>query len=285
MARPRASILVAEPDSETARDLGATELAGAVTWWRLSGTASLTTIKASLPPGYPLPEPSPETAMRRALESLCQANERVEPIAGRKGLCLVKRTFDPTGMPEFRTLCSVRSTDDGFELRATPSMEESILGRFDQELDTLHPSDFGSLFSRMVHLCHATPLRDTGGIYFVPAVGLADWRALAVAIASSTQHQVYELPAVRTDQAVAAVIEALTREVSAATAEVMQELPSLGERALHNREDRVRGLLAKLAVYETQLGVGLDALREQVGSTQASVNAARLLALSAEKGS
>jgi hypothetical protein len=139
--------------------------------------------------------------------------------------------------------------------------------------------NLSSWLVRMVYSTHAVGLRDTGGIYFVPRDGVDEWKKLVGAIRAASAHQFFEVPALRSSEAVDAILDALITEAGESILKMEEQLTSdkLGEKALHGRVEKCDAMKSKIESYEALLGTNLDKLRERLDGLKANLAAAALL--------
>jgi len=262
---------------------------GAVTYWSLSGTCDSDQLAAAweaaglnkkLLPALP----SPSVAMRRALGELSERRRLVRPMAGHRGLALVRENASEEDLAhDIELRAKVNAVG---RLQVSPPdhpLAEQLRAAYGRHLNELSHQDVSGWLCRMVHEVHATPLRESGGFYFVPpGEQLETWRKMTNALGSCSAHQVFELPAMHSEQAVRAVLAAVTREAAAEAAAMEAELAaeeSLGRRALQTRERRCQAMVSKLGAYEGLLGGMLDDLKDRLGDLQAQIGAAALAAM------
>jgi hypothetical protein len=260
---------------------------GAVTWWALAGTMdgerlSATWKAAGLDEKLLPPLPSPGTAIRRALGEQRSARRLVRPLEGTHGLALVNE--QATG-EELLHAIELRATVDKVgNVRVTPAdhvLAAELKAAYEKHLGELSHEDISSWLCDLIHVVRATSLRESGGFYFVPpGESLAVWRKMVAVLTACSGHQVFEMPAMRSDQAVAAVLAAVSREASAEAHAMEAELSSeeLGRRALQTRERRCQTAMQKLAAYEGLLGSALDELKDRFEDLQQQIAAAALAA-------
>lgn len=105
------------------------------------------------------------------------------------------------------------------------------------------------------------PLRDRGGIYFIPKEKVELFRKIKKALHLVSRHTVYEIPALRSSEALKAIFDAISREVTEFCNDITGAL-NTGEgmklRAAKNRTADVDTLAEKVRAYERLLGVTLD---------------------------
>lgn len=263
---------------------------GLVVLWRLSGEVDLEKLAAAwLAAGLDeklLPKPaSPVVALHRAVVELQTRHQLVRKIEGeRAGWAVVEERQDGNGMEaqlNYNVTTRVRlvGDEDAEQLEFLPPdgpLVGEVRTEYERARRQLSQQDVSVWLVRRVEELRAVALRDTGGIYFVPRDAVDRWRAMCGALARASQNRVLDLPALRDDEAVAFVLDALARESERAATEMEKELETgdLGERALRTRTARCGQMEQKLRQYEDLLGVQLDGMRSRIEQLQARMTAA-----------
>jgi len=269
-------------------------LAGGITYWRLAGGVDGARLRAAWEERGLAPEllptlPSPETALTRAVK-------RQE--GRRNGATILARQ-----LPEGRgwVLKHERPTDAKDDLTYTTEARVWVdkLGRFDtdrpdsdtakavgaeypRQLQELSASDVSSLLVRMASYVRAVSLREAGGVYFVPRGTLPLWRSIVQALRAASTHLVFEIPAMRGEECVAAVLDALTQECDEEVRRMEKELTeatakgSLTKRGIATREAHLDALRAKVEGYCTLLGARQEELVGKLESVRASLSTGRI---------
>jgi len=147
-------------------------------------------------------------------------------------------------------------------------------------LELLDNNDISSLLIAYTESLLAIALRERGGFYFLPPTKVEAFRAAARALKNTTGVTCYEVPAMRSDGAVQAILAGLTAEVAQKVAALTQVLDEgeAGERALHTKVESCKRAEAKVTAYEELLGQGLKHLKDQLETTRARLTEAALLA-------
>jgi hypothetical protein len=263
------------------------ERAGTGTWWRLSGGVTYEAFKAAwLAQG--LPEkwlPNPTTPMRALVIALHeQAGQRrlVRPLAQRGRYSLVAETAEGDTLDYGQDLTA--SVDKDGILTITPAWHpraDDLRKGYHAALDVLATNEISLWLARLADKVQAVPLRIGGGIYFVPPTATEMWDRAAKAIESVTAHAIYQMPVMKSDDVVRAVLDALrddTNRELGAIADEIAATPDLPARSLNARVRRCDVLLTRLGAYESLLGDALVAITEQVDSLRADIASAALLA-------
>lgn len=275
-------------------ELAAAGVAGGIVYWRLAGAVDYDDLEAAWLDAGLQPEnlPSPITrfvALKRTMDTFKERAVMVKPLRGdAEGFVLVHEHYDASGRPSYRTGLEVRLGADGqpeatFEPGQDIERSMDLLGQiratFAHQLTSLSQQDVSTWLVGLARGVHAVRLRDTGGIYFVPRDHLPAWRRCAAALRTASACQLFEIPAMQSEDAIAAVLDAVTREAEAAVAEMDEELDNpCSKRVLNNRTKAVAELEQKLAGYERLLGVQQATLHGHFEALQARI-ANALLAL------
>jgi len=282
------------------------DTAGAIVLWRLSGETNYGHLKAAfVAQGVEeklLPDlPSPQEALQRAMREHVSKRTLLRTLPGRRaGFALVDE-YEATeqeaseGTPlRYRVRFTTRLVS--VEGQAEPTLECSntalaefnkVVADYQLNLTKLTAEDTASWLSAMVRGVSAVPLRDTGGVYFVPRETLPLWRKLVAALKTASATYVAEIPALRSTEAIGAILDSLSREAAQQMAGMEEELKeaavaSLGGRAIKTRVGKCEAMAEKLEVYERLAGVSLDELRSRLEGLRANLAAAALIAHSVE---
>jgi hypothetical protein len=134
----------------------------------------------------------------------------------------------------------------------------------------LSTTDISSALVNIAIKLGAVGLRDRGGIYFVPKESIETLHQMKTVFSATTQHVIHEIPAMKSDETMAAIVDALRREVSDVIVDVEGELnQEMGTRAAANRIKDVQALMQKVSGYETLLGFALTETQTRLtGLTQ-----------------
>ncbi len=268
--------------------------AGLITWWRLSGDvdyAELTDAWGRAHIGFEtrLPNlPSPSVALARTVGTLKGRHRLVRPY--KRGFALVKEDEveeggEPTLDYDVLALIDVdqvgRLRVSGCAKEAADLLLSQLQATFDAAQNTLTSADISSWLTTMVVAFDAVGLRDRGGIYFIPQPFADLYSRFCLMLESVSNHQVHRVPAMHSDDAVRAILDAVRAEVDGEVANMERDLDDAqkpGARALKTRLARAEALDGKLARYEELLGVSLEGVRASVETLRANMTAAILTA-------
>lgn len=284
------------------------ETAGAISYWTLSGEIDLATIRdALLIEGLEerlLPGPvTPAEALARGAKAACaDAHQLIRPMKRGEWAfiqeTLVPATTDREPQLEHQHLLSGRVIEDStpnpdgsrkapvFDVRPTPGVErteaidqliDQILGEAARQRGILSANDVSWWLVYVAKQLHAVSLRERGGVYFVPRDVLPTWRLIARVLGEETGHQVFEIPAVKSEQAVEAILVAVRAHVRAAFDEAREYLGGThSTRGLNALERQLAQTKDYVDHYVRLLDVALPDLTEQLEGITGALVAARL---------
>ncbi len=276
------------------------EECGAIVWWSLSSVIDIKLLSgmweaAGLPEDvFPAPV-SENAAFRRALADQQTRRHLVRPLKKRGHFAIVDESVDENeeishrvsanvflengrvevGMPDVETYDAMDRVEElQFELQRSMDFHMEHLGH----------SDVSYFLIQQANRLGALSLRDRGGMYFLPKEQLEEWRTIVSVLRSVSEHKVYEIPALSTDEAVEAILDSLLREVEGEVSSFEEALlaDNLGVRALNNRVERAEGMREKIGKYAALLGKNLDELTNRVGDIEGKLAAAAILCMTAE---
>lgn len=253
--------------------------AGGIVWWRLSGDVMLDELRAEwtargLPDGLLPTPPGPQAALTRAVAAHRSKRTLARPLANRAGHALVHERLSVDDDLEYSTGLRVKLDGLGrpaFEPTTHPLVPD-IRRSYERHLDTLSTHDIGAWLVRLVLHVDGIRLKDTGGVYFVPYQRVAEWGAMTQAIHATSAHRVNEVPALRAEDAVNSILDALSAEASTVADALESELASgLTPRVAGNRVRRCELTVAKVSRYETLLGAKADDLHARLEALRAQL--------------
>jgi hypothetical protein len=283
------------------------DAAGAIVLWRLSGETNFDALRAAfVAQGMDeklLPDlPSPEVALRRAMQDQVDKRVLMRALPG-KGYALVSEhsAEDDASAPlQYQVILQVRLVKsdvhpDGCYLDmshsgATSLVSDQIHAAFRANMRRLEAYDTAEWLCQMVKHVQAVPLRDTGGVYFIPRQTLPIWRKVVASLRAASATFIAEIPALQSSEAVDAILDSLRREadqfsgsMEAELAAAAQTADGMGTRAIKTRVGRCEDATEKLGVYERLLGVKLEEVRTRLEQLQANLAAAALIAMAREE--
>lgn len=264
---------------------------GAIVWWRLSGRTGHDYLVSALTEAgvdenvIPFAV-APGEALSRAIRSCADKRILARPLGRNAGWALVRETVENEDL-EYETLLKAKLDKAGDTAKLqVDSVDLPLVAKvqtaYHYALSGLTTQDISTWLSRTVmpHL-NAVALRKGGGIYFIPRDRMADLRRVTEGLnVANPDHDVYEVPAMHSEEAVRAVMDAVIAEADV-DLEFMEnefERGDLGERALRNRQSKCGRMLTKLDAYERLLGQSMDNVRDRVERFQAEVVTAAMMA-------
>lgn len=283
------------------------DFVGSIVWWRLSGGLDLEQLyecweRAGLPKRWLPEEPSCEKAFRRACRAQKENRRLVRPLEGGKGFAIVHehaKGEDLSHNVQLRftldVVKRVRATGPDGALMPIGANKtvDAVRDAYRYYQDNLIQQDVSSWFCTLMDKLGAVALRDTGGIYFVPEHSKKQWEKMVECIKGpkerpTSAHAMMDVPAIRTDQAIEAALDAIGHESQQACAKLEKVLDAhlagesdddtLGAKALGTRVKRAEGIEAKLSQYEELLGAKLPELHERLEALRANLVLAQMQA-------
>ena len=252
---------------------GHIEEAGAIVWWRLEGGlnhADLTEAWKSAGLNEDLlPNTSTlDDCLRRAVTTHQRKRYRARPTE--VGWALVEEVVTE-GRDDLTFRTDLKLRIEGEQVVCEPAahpLASQIAAEFGYLRSELSAVACGSWLVSLVRSLQAVPLRDGGGVYFIPRHHLDAWRTMLGVVRKVSAHVVSEVRALRSEEALAAITDAINRDAEAHFEKVSEEIQkhmtgevTLGERAVETRQQRLRELSTKLETYEQLLGTRLETLR------------------------
>lgn len=259
------------------------EVAGALVYWRLSGETHHKTLQDGLTADVPTmkvkpPRPTPEKALRRALAKLGARRRLVRPLEGGHGWALVEETATEDEV-QHATACTAKVEADQLQISpANYSHAAEIRAGFDTYCENLTHDDVSTWLVQVVRSLDAVSLRDTGGIYFMPRTSLDTWEQVVGAVQKAGHHEMFRIPALRTSDAVEAIMDSVARDAEQAMCELEAEVEkeNLSPRSLRTRAGRCSDIAAKIERYNKLLEANQGELLEKVEGLKAELVAAAL---------
>lgn len=267
--------------------------AGCIVWWRLTGGFDLRALRtaweAEKLASVWLPEPpSPQSALRRAITEERSTTRLVRPF--KSGALALVDEAEVDGELVYTEVLRVSLDQVGrLEFRSTRHNDRAICERvednFDKHLTQVSQSDVSSWLTRMMDRLKAVPLRENGGIYFVPSFAVKDWEGIVRALREASRHVISYVPALRSEEAATAVLDAITLEAEKAVAAMTDEVDrgELGARALQTRIVQADTVNDKVSKYEALFGARLDGMHEAITRLRASLSVAMMTAMAEDE--
>jgi hypothetical protein len=264
------------------------DAAGAIVWWRLSGTVNHEILKAAwvaagLDEDELLSPPSGADALRAAVNGQRARHVLARPLPTGDGWAIVRESADAaandlawaTGLKVLR--------DEADALRFEPAdhpAAEQIATDYAAALQAHASGTFGAWLAVQARRLGAVGLRESGGVYFLPRDVTAAWAQRTAVLKGISSHVFATVPAMRTEDAVSAVLDALEQEAGGEAAELEAEVMAGGmsPRKLSGRAEKAEAMLAKVERYGRTLGAAMPALVARLEQLKATIAAAALVA-------
>lgn len=260
---------------------------GAVIYWDLHGVVNRGPLEKALEnQGFDVanmhfPElPSNDVCLHRAVKEEKEHRVLVRPLRNKKGWAVVDEfALDENDDLTYTTRFTVR-LDEHDILRFGGNTDdpgvERIKKSYVKHLNELRTTDISKWLVTVVEYLDALRLKYNGGIYFIPQKSVTTWNKYKAALEECSENRTHMLPAMKSDEAMEAIMDAITKEVERETAKMDKDLEEkgLGKKGISNRIARSADLMAKVKRYEDLIDSKLDVLREQVDDMQVSLGAA-----------
>jgi hypothetical protein len=247
--------------------------------------------------------PSAEVALHRAVDEQRAKRRLVRPVEG-GGWAIVDEHLDDSGKPASYALQIVVRRDADNRLMFEPAehpLEAEIGAAYTRHKASYAATDISAWLVRLAEQHDAVSPRDRGGFYFVPRQTLESFRKWSRAVHAASGSRVFFIPAMKSDEAIEAILDAITREAESA-AEGMEEAlndhadalaqqaaieegtatatsplpPAMGKRAIGSKLRSLTKLGGKLSTYEELLDCRLDTIRERLERVRAGLTVASL---------
>ena len=265
--------------------------AGAVVFWDLSGAVAETELRAAWKaaglPEHCLPEsPSPRRALHQACRQLAQARVLVRPLANNAGFSLVDETAQETRL-SYQQGVIANINIIGAVTISPPDhpLASRILSGYRFALDHFTVDDISAALVRMTREIKAVALRPRGGFYFVPPSGIAQFKTAADTLAACGRYSCYSIPALRTEDTIRSVLDAIMREAadSARELEATFEDADTSARVFKTQSERCAVIEQKVSMYEELLGHSLEEVQQGLQDLRARLTFAAMNATKAVK--
>ena len=265
-----------------------TGTAGAMTWWRLSGVLDYDRLVAEWQaadlPLCDLPAPPSDTAaLRRALESYRAPRTLVRSLPS-GGFAIVDEDFDgddgddsdgvdPDYNVRFKVWIDIDTMELSFDREMPESELDTIFDAFMRGRRELHHQDVSAWIVKRCKSMQSIGLRDTGGIYFVPEQFAPTWSAFADLLARCSASRIYEVPALKSERAVEAIMESVIADAAAELEKLSNALNDTdpSTRGLRSKARKCEALADKLKLYEDLLGRKMNDISQRVMETDAQI--------------
>jgi hypothetical protein len=283
------------------QDDSMSNIAGALVWWELRGNLPLEELAEAvalqgLPAAWLPTAARMETVARRAGQACIEHNRQLlRPLGKRGHFDFVTESIESesekagsTAKLHYQANVRVLVDDQSIHVEPATSSDVALAKRIASAVeaytDLLVPGDVSTwLIWVLEHRVFGVSLRQRGGFYFVPAgEPLETWRKVARCIASCSEHVCSSMSAVRSDDAVAAILKAVRDEAD----EKLKELEAymdgpVSTRGINAWTRSIATLQRKLERYSDLLGVELTETSSRATTLLGCLCAAKLVEVDA----
>lgn len=261
-------------------------ISGGVVFWTLGGGTDFDKLLNSWSVlGHEKHAPdrvSTADAVKAALVDLYGGRENlVRPAKRKGGYCVVRETAGMMAENDYdeRVVVQVMSgaQKEAYHLhiRGPDAEPERIRRAVNDQLDILPSSKVTQGLVAVVRSLGGVPMRETGGIYWIPEYNLAEWEGVARATEQSGPgNQVYVARTVLDEEGKRAVLAAIRSDIVTQVEKIKEEIETGGmtsERALKHRRSVVESLEARVSEYESALDVALTDIRTALATCAQAV--------------
>jgi len=271
--------------------------AGAIVWWSLSGNTDIEDARETLELNgfdkswFPTPPRLETVAMRAAKAAVDNKRQLCRPLT-KRGECefITERVVVVDDEETIAHVANARVTivgdGDAKEVLVQPSTEDDVAlaTKIAQSVQLyrglLTATDISNwLLGILTTKIQAVSLRERGGFYFVPhGEELTTWGRVCDIVRSISGHTLYSMPAMRSEEAVEAILASVRREAAAEMAKHQEYLAGeTSSRGLNAAERHLGALQLKIERYAELLGVELPELTAHTSQLLGGVQAARIL--------
>lgn len=156
-------------------------------------------------------------------------------------------------------------SQEGISVEGDSTLGDNVPALVDHYRTHITTDGMALWLPKLVRSLDGIGLRPTGGVYFVPRNGVAQWDAAVAAFRDVGDCRFYGIPVMPTEDAARAFLDALEEEAEVFATATFEEAPALQKRARENRRQEVLAWEAKIRRYETLFGEGrLTSMRERL---------------------
>lgn len=253
-------------------------IAGAITLWELHGRPSAEVIRfgfESLGLGTYAPHPATvQEALKIVLTELYQGSRvLIRPLESSKGWGVVHERADDIKLSHVNDVSVVVNGADVVIYGASYEMEARIRMGISLEVTTVPQQKLVYMLKRIINeKLSGVPIRESGGVYYIPEHKLELWRSVAEVIeASGGGSMVHILRTAIDDKAVRCVVDHVKAEVQAFKEKAMEDTSGMGERARIARFNATQDMIDKIKYYEDTFGVMLEESKAAMGELSVAI--------------
>ena len=239
-------------------------MSGAIVLWSTTSTTSLDKLTSGLD-GIGLgkfapSQTSPQAALKAAMTDL-YAGPRKLIRPDRTGFSVVEETEHPVLGLQHEVVLTALPRMGQLEV-SDPAEQDRVVNAYAHQLDLVPVASITASLTAIVRHLGGIALRQTGGIYWIPARSTSKWAQVMAVVQSAGANTLYAITTQVDAESVRAVCDAINSEMAAEVAQMQSELADgLSARAGKRRAEQLSSMTDRLRDYEQSLGVTLDTLR------------------------
>ncbi len=271
------------------------DMCGLLVFWELTGMVDLDDLREALASNgfdadtYAPQAPTLDVALARAAAGALTSKRQLLRPLSRRGAWEVVLEKVVAEDADDRERCTYTSQLTGWvektgDTRAAvvhgdADLRDAVLIKVKFYENVLTPSDFSSWLLGQANKMHAIGLRDRGGFYFIPRDRVDEWKRLVNVVRQCSQHQCREIPAMKTDEAVEAILASVSAEATASMANTESWLAGdkASIRGLDAEDRHALRIREKLDHYCKILGRSMPDLEARLERLTGAIQAARIL--------
>lgn len=276
MPQPMAKDLVFIPKTVTAEAQeipqfiavdAASETTGSIVCWSLSGMIDRQDLDLAQPSDLDSSWMPAVVTAKQAFSRACkdQASKHLMVRSHpKKGWALVRETTSETDL-DYK-VAGRAYLDKGevyFEGEVEPETKTAIVSQYSKYMRCLDRIDVSNWLTYVVERLHGLSLRsNSGGMYFLPVTSLRIFRAIKGMLRTVSVHKLYEYPAMRSEDAIEGIMDAIRLESDQILSEVNGALVAdeLTAKTVVGQIERVEGAMNKVRSYERLLNIPMTSM-------------------------
>jgi len=269
--------------------------AGILVYWNLSGNVDSKDVEDALraegldPEEWLPTPPTNEEVLKRAAEATTDGKRQmVRPLQKRGEFAIVTEKVvrnEKTGKDQLRYEHNVLIREEDGRVRVLPVREDDIgqanmvVANVKLYTGLLMTTDISKwLMHVLERKVKAVGLRERGGFYFIPRDEMADWQRIVRVIRTCSHHKLFEIPAMKTDEAVEAILTSLRAEAAETMRRAEEYLAGeVSNKGLNSWEKKLAAVQEKAKHYADLLGVALPDLVDKSELLLGAVGTTRLM--------
>lgn len=239
-------------------------ISGAITLWELSGRSNYSMLADGLKnlglQQYIPHKPTALEALKLVLTNMFAGTRSlIRPLEGYKGWGVVYEQANGNHLQHHNDISiTVRGKNlaDIAFYGTTWDQEQLILSQVTAEMELIPQAKLVYSLKRIIESLCGVPIRESGGVYFIPDPAMPMWRNVSAIIESAGANTVHVIRTAVDDSMVKCVVAHIEREVRDFIAIAEGEASAgMKERAKANRLSDTEFMIEKAKWYEREFGV------------------------------